>query len=308
MTMDFQSQESPQCKPDVIALRSPASRLASLNAAKLLDASMKVLYRPGFLRILHPHKVTHLQIIGCPVLNVSICGDCLEDFDQPILLEMHDPATLSYLYLANGSIATAVRVHLSVLFQAGQPNPIERADQLEVISAAIPAIKDHTSGMEASLTRYGKHLLKVIILGQPVSGLVVDSIIARYMTVAIAPQQSDEIDAANHILMLTRPVTADQFNLAGVRLVQSRIIKDEDARVNRDLQTGFTPQLFAAWLKALQQASERIVRSRVFFWLDAGCFCAAISFWRRDQKINVVVLVTLWSIHSGVLHYFIPTA
>jgi hypothetical protein len=308
MTVNFQSQERPQSKADVIALRSTAARLASLYATKLLDASMKVLNRPGLLCILHSGQFAHLQIIGCPVFNAPICGDCLEYFDQPILFEVHDLTTLSYFYLANGPIARAVRVNLSVLFQASQPDPSERADHLEVINAAIPAIKDHTLGLESSLTRYSKHLLKVIILRKPITLFVVDAIITRDVTVAVAPQQSDEIDAADHILMLARPMTTDQFNLASIRLVQSRIVKDKDARVKRNLLDGFAPQIFAAWLKAFQQASERIVRSSVIFWLDSCCFCAAINFRSRNQKINVVVLVTLWSIHSGVLHYFIPTA
>jgi hypothetical protein len=74
------------------------------------------------------------------------------------------------------------------------------------------------------------------------------------------------------------------------------------------LLNGFAPQLFAAWFKTLQQAGEGIVRSSHGFWLDSCRFCAAINFRSRNQKINVVLLVTLWSIHRGVLHYFAPTA
>lgn len=237
MTMNFQSQEGPQRKSYVVALRSSASRLASLNAAELFYPAMEVLYRPGFLRVLHSHKFVHCQIVGRPVFNVAICGYCLEDSDQPIFFEVHDLTAFGYFYLANGSIALAVRVHLPILFQARKPNPAETADQLEVIGAAVPAIKDYTSWLKSSLARFGKHLLKVIILGQPITSLVIDAIIARDVTVAVAPQQGDEIDATDHILVFARPVTAYKINLSSIGLVQSRIIKDEDARFAIDLLT-----------------------------------------------------------------------
>ena len=308
--MNFQPQECTQCKADVIALRSPAPCLASLNANELLYPAMKVLYRPSLLCIFHSHKIAHLQIVSCPVFNASICGDCLEDFYQPILFEMHDLPAISYVDLADRSIACTIRVHLPVLLQARQPYPLERADQLEVIDAAVPAIEDHTARLEPSLPGLRKHLLEVTILGQSIISFVVDAIVARDVTITIAPQQGDEIDTADHILVLAGPMSAYKLDLAGIRLVQSRIIKNKDARFAIYLMAGFFPQIFAAWFKTLKQTSKRIVRSRItiFVWLDSCRFCAAINFRSRNQKINVVVLVTFWSIHSGVLHYFTPTA
>jgi hypothetical protein len=43
---------------------------------------------PQAVGIIYSHQFAHLQIVGCPVFNLSICGDRLEDFHQPILFEM----------------------------------------------------------------------------------------------------------------------------------------------------------------------------------------------------------------------------
>src|SRR5437868_8630954 len=129
---------------------------------------------------------------------------------------MHDAARLRNLDLFDGAIAAAVGVHQTVLFQARQPCPFQRANQFEIRQTTVPTIKNYTAWDKAA--RFGslEHLLKMIVLGQAISGLVKEAVVTRDVAVAIAPQESDEVDARDDISMFARPVARDQFNLASV--------------------------------------------------------------------------------------------
>jgi hypothetical protein len=225
--MMLKSQERSQRKPDVIALRSSLSRLASLHSAKLFDASMIGLYRPGHILKLHPLKLRHLHFVGRPVFNVAVLGHELEYFDKSVPFQMQNRARLNNLDFADAAVALAIRINLAITLELGQPEPAQIANDFEVIDAAVPAIKQNTTWLEAALFSCQKHLAKMIVLGRAVRGLIKEAIVIRDVTVAIGPQKRDEINPANDFAMFARPVTADEFNLFGVLLVESRIVQDQ---------------------------------------------------------------------------------
>lgn len=297
--MMLKSQERSQRQPDVIALRSRLARLASFDSAKLLDAPMIGLYGPRHILKLHALKLTHFQFVGRPVFNVAVLGHELEYFDETVSLQMKHGAGLSNLDFADPAVALAVGINLPITLELRQPEPPQIANDFEVIEAPVPAIEQDTGGLEASLFSGKQHLAKMIILRRPICRLVKEAIVTRNVTVAIGPQKRNQINAAHDFAMFARPMAADEFNLFGVLLVERRIIQDQYASVQFNLMTGFLPEVFAIGVDAQQQAVDGIVSRRVILvWLHPRCFCAAIDSGGGNQKINIVVRIAFWSIHT----------
>ncbi len=299
ITMTLKSQECSQRKPYVIALRSPSSRLASLHSAKLLYSSMVCLYCKSHIRKLHSLKLRHLDFVRCPIFNVAVFGYKLEYLNEAISLQMDDGARLRNLNFADGSVASSIRVNLTIALELSQPKPSQIANGFEVIETSVPTTKQHASRPKAALFGCQQHLAKVIVLRRAIRRLVIEAIITRYVAVAIGPQKRDEVDTANHFAMFARPVAANEFDLSGVLLVESRIIEHQYATFEINLMTRFLPEVFTASFDPQQQAIDGIVsRCIILVWLHPSCFCAAINSWSSNQKINVVIFVALRSIHS----------
>src|SRR5205085_3197087 len=110
---------------------------------ELLDAAVVVLYRPREAGPLDSLQVTHLSFIGRPPLNVAVCGDYLEHADKAIAFEPHHAPRLPHLDFTDGAQARAVGINPAVTLQAGQPDPVERANQFQVFETGIPTIEDH---------------------------------------------------------------------------------------------------------------------------------------------------------------------
>ena len=295
----LKSQKCSQPKPYVIALRSGLSRRASFYSAKLLDPTMICLYRPSHIRKLHSLKLCHSHFVRRPVFNVAVLGHQLEYLDKSISFQMKDGAGLRNLNFAYAAVAFTVWINQTITLELCQPKPPQIANGFEIIDAAVPTIKQDAGWLEAALFGRLEHLAEMIVLRRAICRLVIEAIIARYMAVAIGPQKRDEINTANHLAMFARPVAADEFNLFGVLLVESRIIQNQYASVKFNLMTGFLPEVFAIGFDAQQQTVDCIVSRRIILvWLYPSCFCAAIDSRGSNQKINIVILIAFWSIHS----------
>src|SRR5829696_6576868 len=157
IAVTLQPQERPQTKPDVVAPRTARAHLRPLDQTELLDPAVVVLYRPREARPLDPFQVARLDFIRRPQLNVAVCGDYLEDADEPEPFEPHHPPRLPDLDFTDGAQPLAVGVNFAVTLQAGQPDPAERANQLQVIEARVPAIEGHASRRKASRVRLHEH-------------------------------------------------------------------------------------------------------------------------------------------------------
>lgn len=292
-------QKRSQRKPYVIALHASTPRLASLHSTKLLYPSMVLLNHLTHLCILQSLKLSHLQLVCCPVFNAAVFGNHLEHSYQPIRLEVDHPTRLTDLNLAQAPIPAAVRINQAIAFQLCQPVPTEAANLLEVVETSIPAIKQDALGRKSSLLGFLQHLAEVIILGRAVGRLVKQTIVAGYVSLAVSPKKGDKIYTHNYASMFARPVAADEFNLACILLVERGVIEYEHATFKIDLVASLLPEMKAVSLKARKQAIDRIVsRSVSIVWLRTGCFCAAIYSRSGNQKIDVVVFIAFWRIHS----------
>ena len=309
VTVNLQAQECPQRQTNMIALRSPGSLLRSFHITELLDPAMLVLYPPGVVGIFDPLQFCHLQVIRRPVFNVIFFDDALEHPNQPLALQVHDAAFFADANLTDGYQALTIWIDQAIFFQPGQPNPLKSADFLEIRQTGVPSIKGDTLGLEAAFVRRVQHLLKVVILGQAILGFVIEAIVARNMAVAIGPPQRHEIDALHDAVMFARPVAGDQLDLAGVRLIQSRVIKDEDAVKQIDLSFSLLPHGVRVRFKTMQQASEGVVCGRsILLGLHTSGFGAAARLGSRNQKVDIVVFIAFRRIHWSFLTHFRSTA
>jgi hypothetical protein len=226
--MMLKSQQRSQRKPYVIALRSALSRLATFYSAKLLNASVVLLDHLTHLRIFQPLKLSHLQLVRCPVFNAAVFGDYLEYSNQAIRLEVNHAARLAYLHSTQSPVPAAVRVNEAIAFQLRKPIPAEATDSFQVLNTGLPAIKQHTLRRKSSLGSLYQHLAEVVVVCRAVRRLVKQAVVARYISLAVSSQQSDKIYTRNDTSMLARPVAADEFNLSGIR----QYTRPEQAIVN----------------------------------------------------------------------------
>jgi hypothetical protein len=116
----------------------------------------------------------------------------------------------------------------------------------------------------------------MVVLGQGIVGLVKEAIVTRQTVRAVAPQQGDQVDAADNAVVLAGPVTVDEFDFGGIGLVQRGVIHDQDAGVAVNMLLGLVPERGRIGLDAVEQACGRIV----------GCR-AGRSGWTRAASVQV---------------------
>jgi hypothetical protein len=96
----------------------------------------------------------------------------------------------------------------------------------------------------------------VVVLGLAV-GFAEDAVIDRDLAVSIGPQESDQVDAQDDLMMLPRPVTDHQLDVLGMRLVEGRVVDDEDALGLLDQWFGLIPERLGIGFKAMEQSCKR---------------------------------------------------
>ena len=90
-------------------------------------------------------------------------------------------------------------------------------------------------------------------------GLVVHAVVARHVAVAVGPEQGHQVDPLDHGVVLAGPVAGDELDGLGVRLVEGRVVDDEDAVVEADVVPGLAPERLGVGLEAVQQSGEGVV-------------------------------------------------
>jgi hypothetical protein len=304
--MTFEPEKRPQTKADVVAPCAARAHLRPLDQTELLDRAVVVFYRPRKACPLDSLQLAHLNFIRRPQFNVAVCGNYLEDANEAVTFEPHHTPRLCDLDFTDRTQALAVGVNFAVTLQSGQPSPVERANQLEVFQSQIPAIEGYSSGPKASLMRSFDHRLEVIVFGQSVLLLVKDAIVAGGVAVTVRPQQRNQVDAAHHPMMFTRPVARHQLDLLRIRLIQGRVVYDKDALAQAHLAARFLPQRVGVRLKAVEQAGESIMGRRLLLVaLYFRCFSRAHGARRGDHEVNVVIIGAFRRIHALFLLHFL---
>lgn len=145
--MTLQSQEGTQAQTDMIAPGPRQADLRPFDQTILLHAPMVVLNRPRKVGPLHPLQPVHVRFVCGLVFNVTVCGNNLEDANQAIPFQPHQPPLFPNLHDAKGAQALAVGIDAAIGFQAGQPEPLPQAEQFQIVQPCIPTVKDDAGGL-----------------------------------------------------------------------------------------------------------------------------------------------------------------
>ena len=143
---------------------------------KLLDTSMIMFNGPGFFCHCESLQLPHLDLTGCPMFNLPVCGDGPKHFNKTIAFEVYSLALMSYFNSTYGQLASISRVDQTVGFETGQPLPTLVPNLLEVVQTTLPTVKTNICGFETVLRRTVEQWAKVVIFTQVIMHFVVNTI------------------------------------------------------------------------------------------------------------------------------------
>src|SRR5207237_340201 len=142
---------------------------------------------PREIGVLQTSQRIHPQVVGRPMVRVSVSVDHPEHSDRPITRQMNDPSWLGNVHRTYRLGLPEVYPHLAIGLQPTQPDPAQRADFLEVLQAAVPTVEADTLRTQTTLFRLTQLLDKQVVLAETVVGLVVDLVVTGDVPVAVGP-------------------------------------------------------------------------------------------------------------------------
>src|SRR3954451_9942557 len=307
--MGFQTQERPHGPANMVTLCLRTSRLAALHPTELLEPPMILFNCPHFPCHIRSFQRRHRYHVRCPVFRVTVWGVKPEDLDQSVPFQMHHRSVCRDSARLKRSVPGSIRVNMPISFQARKPVPVEAANRLEVLQAAVPTVEGDKAREKAALLGGLEHGTEMSILGQTIHRLVIEPIVAWDGVCAITPEQGDQIDATHHTMVLARPVAMDEGNLLGIRLVERSIVDDQETIMQDDMLLGFVPERRRIGVEAMEQAGQGIMSSasrRV--GLNPGGFRAREDERGGNQKVDVIEVSDFGLVHISTIPQNASTA
>src|SRR5271166_1699193 len=255
----------------------------------------------ALLGVLTLCQFVHAQVVGRPPFRVAVWGVEPEDADRSVASQVQDGARGADGRFVKGPGTAISGGYLAVAFQPGQPEPAIVAYLLEVLRAGVPAVEKHVLRGEAMAAGHQHHLPEMVVLGLAV-GLAVEPVVAGDLAVAVGPQQGDQVDPADGLAMLARPVAGHQADVLGVRLVECRVVEDQGPAGPINGGLGLGPESIGIGLQPLQQPGERIMRrGEGGPGLHAFGLRAADSSPGSDQEVDVRLIGAVRCVHNRIL-------
>ena len=147
--------------------------------------------------------------------------------DEPVFFHMDGHAIIRDLKIRNRSVIRIIRVHHSVLLDAGEPVPTTFRNILRVIDTGIPTVKHHETWVKSPRRGCCYHLAEMVVLRHLVTVLIVNPIIDRECVNPISPDKGYQTYPFHNFMMLPAPLEIRQVDLPGVDLVYPRIIANQ---------------------------------------------------------------------------------
>ncbi len=279
----------------MIPLGTGGAVLGALNAAVLRTTTMVRFAAPPVAGVLHPLVGTHLQVACGPVVTAIIWGDHRDHRDDAIARQMHDHARSRNRYVPDWSIARPIGINQAIGVQVSQPLPGPRAHQRQVLQAGIPAVDGKQAGLKPACCCCLHHRPDMVIVGQTVVCVVVDTDVAGQVGVPIGPQHPDQSDGAHDdSLLVPRPLARDQLASSALRRVQCRVVDHQAGCGHRHPGVSLFPQGGAIRTTPVPQtrgvSMRRTIRGGTR--MAAYCFCRAEHVLRCGQNEDIVQFVT----------------
>lgn len=140
----------------------------------------------------------------------------------------------------------------------------------------------------------------MIILGQSVDGFIIDAIVQRHDPITIGPDHRDEIYTHNDTFVLAGPMPVDWHDLLGVKLVESRIIQNQNALVLVDQWLDLSIERFGVGFEPMKQSGVSVVSGGVIGGgLAPSRLTAACNARSRDQEVDISGILALRLSHAS---------
>ena len=179
----------------------------------------------------------HVGLVRDPVFPVAVWGDRPKQARKTELLQMNDLSRGNHVKGFDRHIFRVVGVHLPILFQARQEVPTVRADQFQIRYAgqrnAMRFLEYQLSKQTISGWKPRSFAVVIIsrndsffVLGPP-SALTSSPYSRQSQGCAASPFVQSRVARlipSTTAFMLPRPVAGDKFYVAGIGLVERRIV------------------------------------------------------------------------------------
>lgn len=142
-----------------------------------------------------------------------------------------------------------------------------------------------------------QQVLKMVVFGQFVGGIVVEAVVDLHQGPPISPQQGQGVDALRHGVLLTLPVAHDHAHVLRVGLAERRFVEHQHPSGGRAQALRLLPEQDRVGFKSVQQASVGVVRHH---WpsMDVGGLYGAHRRRAGHQKLNLLLHRIFCLIHA----------
>ena len=263
--MTFNSHKRSDTQSDVIQHRAQSSALSAFDQALLFQRPMIHLNPPRTLGLGFPLSFSHCSQIRRPVFRCVVCGANPKYPDFSKTFEPQNCAVTARQSGFRNCLQTAAAdSDLPIGFQPRQKMPTQRATQFQVVNRRIPTVEANKLRIKSTLESLKQHILKVIVLGFPVAVFIKHAIIYRNATLAIGPEQRDQINAAYDLFSLARPMPVNKGVSLRIRFFQCRIVENRNAGVQINLRFRLLPKRPGIGFESLQKPGKSVVRGSIF--------------------------------------------
>ena len=123
----------------------------------------------------------------------------------------------------------------------------------------------------------------MVVLGELLAR-VDEAVVTGPQGIPIGPQEGDQVDAPDHPLVPPGPVVADQTHVPGERLVEHRVVEDQDAIVFADEGFGLLPEGFGVGFESVEESGVGVVGGCVGSgWCHATGLRGGVDLGRRHK-------------------------
>ena len=141
----------------------------------------------------------------------------------------------------------------------------------------------------------------MVILGFAV-GLAVEPEVTGDLAVAVGPEQRDQVDPADGLVVLARPMARDQSDVLGVGLGERGVVQHQGTAGSLHGGLGLGPLGVGVGLQPVEESVEGVVRrGEVGLGLHARGLRTTDPPLGSNQELDVRLIGTAWCVHNRIL-------
>src|SRR5258708_37649666 len=159
---DFEGERSQIRIAQIVALGTGFTSLTLCGTSELVEWAVKLLNRPASgVHVVNGQRVDGVWKVGDNPVNVAVCGNYLEQSNfEGQLFEFDHHAVVEAVWCPVNILKMKVALFAAqrdqaVILERGEKGHVQEGNQLEVGNAGVPAIEQHSPGLDA-LAGFGR--------------------------------------------------------------------------------------------------------------------------------------------------------